>query len=314
MAAQKAAEKNSRQIKAQQAMLCDNLSFAAAEAYKLLRTNLMFSLPDKPCRIIGVTSSTRGEGKSTTSVNLAYSFAEAGKKVLLIDADMRLPSVSAKLSIPSAPGLSNLLAGLSKEKESIQQSKYFTNWYILPAGDIPPNPSELLGSERMHALLKWLSGIFEFIIIDLPPVNIVADALVISQWTDGLIAAVRQNYSDRRSLNSCMYQINKLQAKFLGFVMTDASVSKTGSKRYGKYKYGYDKSEYGYGDSAVDGKDKKAFLDAAKAPRRAETSRRAATPKPAENAGPREPAPAETEDTAPVPETAETGTGQAENP
>ena len=137
----------------QKGLVCDNLSFAAAESYKLLRTNLNFSLPEKPCHIIGVTSSVRGEGKSTTSVNIAYTIAQTGKKVLLIDADMRLPSVAAKLEIHGAPGLSNLIAGMNAEQSCLRKSGYFDNWYILPAGDIPPNPSELLGSERMHALL-----------------------------------------------------------------------------------------------------------------------------------------------------------------
>ena len=250
----------------QQTMLCGGLSFAAAEAYKLLRTNLMFSLPDKPCRILGVTSSVRGEGKSTTSVNLAYTFAQAGKRTLLIDADMRLPSVSSKLNIPGSPGLSNLLAGLTTEDRAIQKSAYFDTWSILPAGDIPPNPSELLGSERMHALLEHFSEVFDFIIIDLPPVNIVADALVISSWTDGLIAVVRQNYSDRKALNACMYQVRQLGAKFLGFVMTDAEVEKGSYKRYGKYghRYGYDYSYgYGYGDTGEHhSKKDQAFMEA----------------------------------------------------
>ena len=258
---------SAKELRQQKTTLCDGLSFAAAEAYKLLRTNLMFSLPDKPCRILGVTSSVRGEGKSTTSVNLAYTFAQAGKRTLLIDADMRLPSVASKLKIEGAPGLSNQLAGLSGEKETLQKSAYFDNWYILPAGDIPPNPSELLGSERMRALLDRYSEVFDFIVIDLPPVNIVADALVISSWTDGLIAVVRQNYSDRKALNACMYQIKQLGAKFLGFVMTDAAVGDGSYKRYGKYghRYGYG-SGYGYGyDSAegnAGGKNEKAFLDA----------------------------------------------------
>ena len=265
MAVKKKEKGKQRQKTQQQTMLCDGLSFAAAEAYKLLRTNLMFSLPDKPCRILGVTSSVRGEGKSTTSVNLAYTFAQAGKRTLLIDADMRLPSVASKLEIAGTPGLSNMLAGLASEGEAMQRSAYFDNWYILPAGDIPPNPSELLGSERMHALLDRYAGIFDFIIIDLPPVNIVADALVISSWTDGLVAVVRQNYSDRKALSACMYQIRQLGAKFLGFVMTDAAVGESSYKRYGKYghRYGYDYG-YGYGESSgktKDGKDR-AFMDA----------------------------------------------------
>ena len=246
--------------------MCEGLSFAASEAYKLLRTNLLFSLPEKSCHIIGVTSSVRGEGKSTTSVNLSYTIAQSGKRVLLIDADMRLPSVAAKLELKGAPGLSNLIAGLRSEASCMRQSNQLENWYILPAGDIPPNPSELLGSERMHALLQHYEEIFDVIILDLPPINIVADALVISKWTDGLIGVVRQNYTDRRALSDCMYQVEKLGSHFLGFVMTDAIVGETGYKSYGKYgkKYGYG---YDYA-TAVPDKSKKAeskrqaFLDA----------------------------------------------------
>lgn len=251
-----------------QSLLCNGLSFAAAEAYKLLRTNLMFSMPDKPCRILGVTSSVRGEGKSTTSVNLAYTIAQAGKRTLLIDADMRLPSVATKLNISSDPGLSNLLAGLASENESLRKSDYFDNWYILPAGTIPPNPSELLGSEKMHSLLERFSEIFDVIIIDLPPVNIVADALVISSWTDGLVVVVRENYSDRKALGACMYQIRQIGSKFLGFVMTDADVGEKSYKRYGKYghRYGYGYS-YGYGSGYESSgkshsKQDQAFMDA----------------------------------------------------
>ena len=252
----------------QRNMLCEGVSFAAAEAYKLLRTNLLFSLPEKNCQVIGVTSSVRGEGKSTTSINLAYSIAQSGKRVLLIDADMRLPSVATKLELKSAPGLSNLIAGLCGESHCMRQSQQMENWYILPAGDIPPNPSELLGSERMHTLLQHYEEIFDVVILDLPPVNIVADALVISKWTDGLIGVVRQNYTDRRALADCMYQVEKLGSHFLGFVMTDAAVGQSGYKSYGKYskKYGYG-YEYDYGyDNASDNKTtdtkKQAFLNA----------------------------------------------------
>jgi len=258
-------EKASRRKK-QQGMLCDQLSFAAAESYKLLRTNLQFSLPEKDCRIIGVTSSLRGEGKSTTSVNLAYTLAQTGKRVLLVDGDMRLPTIAQKLEIGGTPGLSNLLAGLSTDRSCLRKSKYFDNWYILPAGDIPPNPSELLGSERMHALLERYTDGFDYILLDLPPVNIVVDALVISKWTDGIIVVVRQNYTDRRALDACMYQVDKLGAKMLGFVMTDANAGGSSYKTYGKYGKRYGGSDYGYGyeSSSADGSDHKnqAFLDA----------------------------------------------------
>ena len=248
----------------QKTMLCDGLSFAAAESYKLLRTNLQFSLPEKSCRIVGVTSSVRGEGKSTTSVNLAYTIAQSGKRVLLIDADMRLPSIANKLEFKTVPGLSNLLAGLREEQDCLRVSPQLENWYILPAGDIPPNPSELLGSERMRALMERYREVFDYIVLDLPPITVVTDALVISPWTDGLIVAVRQNYTERRALNACMYQINKLGSKFLGFVMTDAAVGETSYKRYGKYgrSYGYGYG-YDYAGSRPGGKNDKAFMAAA---------------------------------------------------
>ena len=267
--ANKAAKTNSaRELRQQKTMLCEGLSFAAAEAYKLLRTNLQFSMPEKDCRVIGVTSSVRGEGKSTTSVNLAYTLAQAGKRVLLIDADMRLPSVASKLEIPGKPGLSNLLAGLNDEKSCLKPSRQFDNWLILPAGDIPPNPSELLGSERMHALLERYEEVFDYVVIDLPPVGVVTDALVISQWSDGLILVVRQNYTERKALSDCMYQIKKIGAKFLGFVMTDAAVGEGSYKHYSKYgkKYGYGYG-YGYGYENAEkssGRKEKAFLNATK--------------------------------------------------
>lgn len=264
--AKKTATTNSAAVKIprqQKGMIGPELSFAAAESYKLLRTNLNFALTNKKCAIIGVTSSVRGEGKSTTSVNLAYTFAEAGKNTLLIDADMRLPSVATKLGIAGTPGLSNLMAGLSSENDSVRPSGFFKNWYVLPAGDIPPNPSELLGSERMRTLLERYMDVFDVIIIDLPPVGVVTDALAISPWTDGLIVVVRENYTEKRALANCMYQFSKLNAKFLGFVMTDTAVGGSAYKHYGKsYGYGYG---YGYGASGskASSKNEKAFRAAA---------------------------------------------------
>ena len=264
------AEKNNsseavKRPRRQKGMIGPELSFAASEAYKLLRTNLLFALPKEGCKSIGVTSSVRGEGKSTTAVNLAYTFAEAGKNVLLIDADMRMPSVAAKLSITTSPGLSNLMAGLSTENECIRPSGFFRNWYIMPAGDIPPNPSELLGSERMRSMLERFAEVFDVIVIDLPPIGVVTDALAISPWTDGLIMVVRQNYTERKELSGSMYQIRKLGAKFLGFVMTDTEIGASTYKHYGKgraYGYGYGYG-YGYADSRSGGKNDKAFRAAA---------------------------------------------------
>ena len=232
-------------------MLCDRLNFAASEAYKLLRTNLTFTLPaDKNCRIVGVTSAIRGEGKTTTSINLSYTQAETGKKTLLIDADMRLPSVAKKLGIPGKPGLSDVLVGLCSFGEAVQTSELIKNWHILPSGNIPPNPSELLGGDHMKALLQECAKIYDTIIIDLPPVNIVADALTIADQVDGLLLVVRENYIDKNSLNDCMRQMSFLEkGKLLGFVLTDTGHSGSRYYRYGRYgKYGkYGKyKRYGY--------------------------------------------------------------------
>lgn len=222
-----------------------NLNFAAAEAYKLLRTNIMFALPDeKKCRIIGVTSACKSEGKSTTALNLANMLAEAGAWVLLIEGDMRLPTMSRRLGIKSAPGLSNLLAGLSEGENVIQSSGLHERMRVITSGGIPPNPSELLGSKQMQDMLKDYSNDFDFILLDLPPVTEVSDALVITKLVDGMIMVVRQNYTSGRALGEAMRQLEYAQARMLGFVMTHAESGNWSGKYYKKYGHG---RGYGYG-------------------------------------------------------------------
>lgn len=219
-------------------ILCDQLNFAGAEAYKMLRTNILFSLPDEQkCRVIGITSSISGEGKSITAINLAYTFAQTGKKVLLLEADMRRPNIAKRLKLKSSPGLSNLLAGLADGV--IQQSKEQQNLYIIPAGDMPPNPSELLGSSRMKSCVQTLTQRFDFVFVDLPPVNIVTDAISLCRVVDGFIFVVRQDYSSRTAVKDAMKQLTLVDAKVLGFVMNSSS-SKEKSKYYRKnYKNRY---------------------------------------------------------------------------
>lgn len=229
----------------QKQTLHKNLGFIAAEQYKLLRANLQFTLPDEEkCRVVGVTSSVRGEGKSTTSINLAYSLAEGGKRVLLIDADMRLPSVAKKMEIQQAPGLSNILTDRTKAEVPICKIDYSENWYILPSGDIPPNPSELLGSKRMEKLLDTLSEKFDFIILDLPPINLVSDAMAVTSFIQGLIVVVREGYTERKELNNCMRQIQLSEIKLLGFVMNDVDNGDGSYKKYNYKRYKYYKNYY----------------------------------------------------------------------
>ena len=211
------------------------LDFTAAEQYKLLRTNITFALHDKEkCPIIGVTSSVRGEGKSTTAVNLSYVLAESGKKVLLIDGDLRIPSVAKKMEIDSSPGLTNMLMDYENQKMSVFKSNFLDNWFILPAGDLPPNPSELLSSKRMEVVLQQLSDKFDYIIIDLPPVNIVTDALVISKYISGMLLVIREDYTEKKELERCFRQLEMANVNILGCVMNEA---KGEGGNYGKYKY-----------------------------------------------------------------------------
>lgn len=210
-----------------------NLEFTALEQYKLIRANLDFTLPEnEKCPIIGVTSSMRGEGKSTTAVNLAYVFAEKGSKVLLIDGDLRIPSVAKKLQIDSTPGLADLLRGKSKECFAFQ-NYLLDNWFVLPSGDIPPNPSELLGSGRMENVLNQLREVFDYIIIDLPPVNLVSDAVSISRLISGMIVVIREDYTEKKELEKCFRQLKLSNVKVLGCVMNEA---KSGGGNYGKYR------------------------------------------------------------------------------
>ena len=225
------------------------MNFAAAESYKLLRTDLMFALPDTGrCRIIGVTSSVRNEGKSTTSLNLSYTLAETGKRVLLVDADLRLPSIAAKLDIPGTPGLSNLLVGMGDVESSVRSASDLDTWHILPSGHIPPNPVERLGSQQMAELIARLSESYDFIVIDLPPVNIVSDALAVSPLIDGMIVVVRDGFSERRELHKCIKHLELSNVKVLGFVMTSSEDRNSFYSKYKSNRY-YKDSGQGYGSA-----------------------------------------------------------------
>lgn len=223
-----------------------DVSFAGSEAYKLLRTNLMFALPTgKKCQMIGVTSSMRGEGKSTTALNLAYTIAQNGEKVLLVDADMRLPSIYQKLGIENGKGLSNILAGMTSLESVLLKPEGDRNFSLILAGDIPPNPSELLNSKNMDKYLEMWAYYFDYVIFDFPPVSVVTDALVMAEKLDGTVVVVRQNYCLQPTLDDTITKLRYVKANILGIVMTMTdSQDKQYKKYYSKYKKNY---EYGYG-------------------------------------------------------------------
>lgn len=227
-----------------------NLEFTAIEQYKLLRTNLSFTLPaDVKCPIIGVSSSIRGEGKSTTAINLSYVLAENGKKVLLVDADLRIPSIAKKMDMNSSPGLTDFLMDYESQQLSVFKSKLLDNWYILPSGNLPPNPSELLGSRRMEQIFSILSEKFDYIIVDLPPVNVVSDALAISSLITGMIVVIREEYTTKKELEACFRQLKLSNVNVLGCVLNSAKNEKGSYSRYKKY-YKYYKNEP-YGDNGA---------------------------------------------------------------
>ena len=234
----------------QQNILCSNLSFAGSEAYKLLRTNILFSFSDddQKCKVIGVTSSERGEGKSVTSVNLAYSLAQMGKTVLLLEADLRLPNVAKRMNLKVEPGLSDLLVGRASGNDVLQHVEKFKNFFVISAGKVPPNPAELLGSRRMEQCVAAFTDSFEYVIVDLPPINIVSDALALTKLVSGYVFVVRQDFSTRQSVTEAIAKMHNVDAKLLGFVMTSVPAPGKGG-RYSRSKY-YSKNyrySYGYG-------------------------------------------------------------------
>ncbi len=224
-----------------QKTLHKNLEFTATEQYKLLRANLSFTLQENGgCSIIGVTSSMRGEGKSTTAINLSFVLAETGKKVVLIDGDLRIPSIAKKMRIQSSPGLTDCLKNAEAQQLSLFKSELFSNWYIIPSGALPPNPSELLGSQRMENVLNSLSKTFDYIIVDLPPVNLVSDALAVSKFVSGMIVVIREDYTEKKELENCFRQLKLSNVQVLGCVLNE---SKNGNGSYSKYRSKY-KSYY----------------------------------------------------------------------
>ena len=235
-------------------MVGSQISFAASEAYKLLRTKLQFSFADEnDCHIIGVSSALAGEGKSLSSVNLAYSLAQLDKRVLLIDCDLRRPSLSAKLPIRKVPGLSNYLTRQVAMDEIIQ--KYTSEggecaFDVISSGRNPPNPIELLSSDRMEKALAELRESYDHIILDLPPVGEVSDALVAAKLADGILLVVRQNYCNRSVLSAAAEQFRFVEARVLGVVLNCITENGGGyGKRYRYYRRYYHRYSGAYARS-----------------------------------------------------------------
>ncbi len=242
-------------------LIGNDISFAASEAYKLLRTKLQFSfVDDVRCPVIGISSAMAGEGKSLSSINLAYSLAQLEKRVLLIDCDMRRPSVFTKLPVQKAPGLSNYLTGQVEGEEIIQKCKIDDeqSFDVIASGNNPPNPIELISSAKMGKVLEGLRDYYDYIIIDLPPVGEVSDALVAAKLVDGMLLVVRQDYCTTTALSDAVGQFEFIESKILGIVMNCISEggSKYGKRYYKKYYSKYKYHNYAYAAASAKGRSK----------------------------------------------------------
>ena len=228
--------------------------FAVVEAYKAIRTNLTFLLASHETKVFGITSPEAGEGKSTTSVNMAIAFSQLGDKVLLIDADMRRSSIHKKLKIENNAGLSNVLAGFNKYTDVIQHIS--DTFDVMTAGQVPPNPSELLGSARFKELVDTVGKEYSYVIIDTPPVDVVTDALVIAPYIAGLVLVVKDQVTPTDAIRRAIEAAKFAGINILGAVMNAANPKtgggygyrKYGYRKYGYRKYGYAKYGYGYGN------------------------------------------------------------------
>jgi capsular exopolysaccharide synthesis family protein len=220
----------------------------AAECCRTLRTNLMFmSVGAKTAKVFVVTSTNPREGKTTVASNLAASIAQSGKRVLLVDTDLRRPRVHAVFGISKDPGVTSVVVGATDLKSCVVASEV-PGLFVLPAGPVPPNPSELLHSPRFHELLERARQEYDCVIFDSPPLGAVTDAAILSPQVDGTIVVVQAGQTTRDALRSTIRQLNDVGAKILGAVLNNLDIS---SAEYGQGYYYRRYGEY-YASDDVD--------------------------------------------------------------
>lgn len=207
----------------------------ASEAYKMLRTNIQYSSFDKEIKTIVVTSAQAAEGKSTVSGNLALSFAQTDKKVIIVDCDLRKPSVHKNFSISNLVGLSEVITGQSSLDKAVH--KYNDKFDILTSGKIPPNPAEMLSSSAMSALIETLKDNYDLVILDSAPLQVVTDAQILSTKVDGAILVIRAQRTSKESVIEAKNLLNKVGANIIGTVLHAVENTK------GKYYYYYGTNE-----------------------------------------------------------------------
>lgn len=213
----------------------NNPKAAASEAFRELRTNLQFKSVDKDMKVIMLTSPSLGDGKTVTTVNLAITLAQSGKRVLVIDADLRKPKVHSYFGVKNNEGLTNILAKDKESKKSvIQRKEGIDNLFIISSGPIPPNPSEILSSDRMNQFIESLKSDYDIIFIDTPPVGQVTDAAILTGIVDGSIVVVASGQTRIEMAKRAVKALVGINAKIVGIVLTKID---NRSAYYNYYKY-----------------------------------------------------------------------------
>src|SRR5690606_23414605 len=218
-----------------------------SEAYRSLRTNITFARLERTPKTLVFTSPMPGDGKSTTSANLAITLAQQGLKVLLVDADLRRGVLNSVFHLEREPGLSNVLLEMTPFQNAVRTVRIADSATLdfLSSGILPPNPAELLGSDRMRALLERLEAEYDLIILDAPPLNVVTDAALLGTNADGVMLVARAGRSEKAALSYAGEQLRNVRADVLGAVLNDIDF-KRDARYYGKYgSYGYYKYYYG---------------------------------------------------------------------
>lgn len=206
-----------------------------SEAFRALRTNIDFSSVDEKIQVMMITSSGPEEGKSTVTANLAAAYAQSDKRVLLIDGDLRKPTAHKTFSLSNRFGLSSLLSQQNDLNEVIQESGV-PNLYLMTSGPIPPNPAEMMASNRMTAILQELRSSFDIILIDTPPLLAVTDAQIVASKSDGVIMVVSYGKVKRDIAVKAKASLDRVGAKMLGVVLNN--VKRKASEGYYYYYYG----------------------------------------------------------------------------
>ncbi|MBQ8689701.1 MAG: polysaccharide biosynthesis tyrosine autokinase [Clostridia bacterium] len=221
-------------------LLTSSTPFAVTEAFNTLRTNLCYSTAAEKCPVFAITSDFSGAGKSVISANIATSLALLGKKTLLIECDLRRPELSEVFNVEKRTGLSEFLTGAAPDAESVIANINNENLDVIFSGRIPPNPSELLGSDKMAQLITSCKEKYDIIIIDTPPAFEVSDIGVIVPLLTGTVMVARSNYSDLNAIEESAALITGVNGRIVGYVVNDVDL-KSGGSYYHKRKYGYRK-------------------------------------------------------------------------